>query len=91
MQCARLIVNHSATHGDGVSQRFIGDSDLFQRMDPARRNGQIDRATADHVPFARISAALVKIDIVSAASQICSEQTTSKPTADENEFRHVYS
>ena len=46
-------MNHSAAHRDGVFQRFISDADLFERMNAARRNRQIDRTPADEVAFAR--------------------------------------
>jgi hypothetical protein len=59
-------MNHSAAHRDCVFQHFIGDPDLLERVNSARRKREIDRATADHVAFTRITSALIKIDIVSA-------------------------
>src|SRR5262249_48460197 len=52
------------------------------------RNRQIDRAPADDVPFARVRAALVKIHIVSAPSEICREQPTRQSAADQNKSCH---
>ena len=75
MQLAGFVVNHPAAHRDRVLQHFISDSDLLERMNAAGREREIDRSSADHVAFARISAALVKIDLVSAPAQIRGEQT----------------
>jgi hypothetical protein len=57
-------------------------------VDPACRNRQIDRASADDVPFARVSPPLVKIDFVSAPSEICREQAPRQTAADQNKFCH---
>jgi hypothetical protein len=75
MQRTRLIVNHPAAHWDRVLQRFIRDADLFERMNAPRRNCQIDRAPADDVAFARISASLVEIDIISSPAQVRGKQS----------------
>jgi hypothetical protein len=88
MQLAGSIVNHSTAHRDRVLQCFLGDLDLFQRVNPACRNRQIDRASADDVPFAGISAPLVKIYVVSAPSEICREQSPGQSAADQNKFCH---
>jgi hypothetical protein len=56
-----------------VSQRFIRDTELLERVNPARRDREIDRTSSDNIAFARISAPLVKIDIVPAPAQICGE------------------
>jgi hypothetical protein len=69
-------MNHPAAHWDCVLQCFIRDADLFERMYAASRNRQINRSPADYVSFARISASLVKIDIVSTPPQIGGEQST---------------
>src|SRR5438132_3671227 len=88
LQCTTAIMDHPAAHRDRVSQRFLGNPNLFQRMDPARRNGQVNGASADDVPFARISAPLVQIHLVPASSQIRCEQSARETAADEYEFRH---
>ena len=88
MQRARFIVNHPATHRDRVLQRFMRDADLFQCMNAPGRNRQINRSSADDVAFARISAALVKIDLVPAPPQKCGEQTTCESAANENKLCH---
>src|SRR5438477_6086431 len=88
MQFAGSVVNHPTTHWDRVSQRFLGNPDLFERMDPACRNGQVNGASADDVPFARISAPLVQIHFVPASSQIRCEQSARETAADQNKFRH---
>ena len=88
MQLAGSIVNHPAAHRDRVLQRFLGDPDLFERVNSACRKRQIDRAPADDVPFARISASLVKIHLVSAPSEICREQAARQSAADQNKFCH---
>jgi hypothetical protein len=69
-------VNHPAAHRDRVLQCFLGNPDLFQRVNPACRNRKIDRAPADDVPFAWVSAPLVKIHFVSAPPKICREQSS---------------
>jgi hypothetical protein len=66
MQIARFIVDHAATHRDGVPQHLTSDPDLLERMNPARRDCEIDRASPDNISFPRVGPALVKIDIVSA-------------------------
>ena len=91
MQLAGSIVNHPTAHRDRVLQCFLGDPDLFQRVNPACRNRQIDRASADDVPFAGVSAPLVKIYVVSAPSEICREQSPRQSAADQNKFCHFRS
>ena len=81
-------MNHPAAHRDRASQRFLGNPDLFERVNPACRNGQVNGASADYVPFARISAPLVQIHVVAAPSQIGSEQSARETAADQNKFRH---
>jgi hypothetical protein len=81
-------MDHPAAHWNRVSQRFISNPELFQRVNPACRNRQIDRAPADDVPFARVSAPLVKIHFVSAPSEICPEQASRQSAADQNKFCH---
>ena|SRR5438093_8684251 len=86
MQCAGFIMNHAATHRDRVPQRFVSDPDLFERMNPTRRNCQIDRTSANNVAFARISSPLVKIDFVTASPKVRGQQSTCEAAADKNEF-----
>ena len=62
-------MDHAAAHRDGVPQHFIGDAELFERVNSAGGKRKIDRASADDVSLARIGAAFVKIDLVTAASQ----------------------
>jgi len=88
MQFAGSIVNHPTAHRNRVLQCFFGDPDLFQRVNPACRNRQIDRAPADDVPFARISAPLVKIYLVATPPQLRCEQSASETAADQNKFCH---
>ena len=86
MQIARFVVNHATAHRDCVLQHFISKTELLERVNPARRKREIDRASADEISFARIGASFVKIDLVSASSQIRGEQSSGKSAADENEF-----
>ena len=74
MQIAGFIVNHPAAHRDRVLEHLIGDTELLERMNPARREREIDRSAADDIAFTRIGPPFVKIDIVSAPPQIRSEQ-----------------
>jgi hypothetical protein len=55
-------------------------------MNSARRNCQIDRAPTNHIAFAWIGSAFVEIDIISAASQVCCEQSTGQAAAHENKL-----
>src|SRR2546423_6042055 len=57
-------MNHSARHRDRVLENFVGDPELFERVNAASGEREIDRAAADDVPFSRIGASLVKFDIV---------------------------
>ena len=86
MQLAGFVVDHAAAHRDGVPQDFIGDAELFERVNSARGKREVDRASADDVALARIGASFVKIDLVSAPPQVCREQSAGKAAADENEF-----
>ena len=76
MQSSGFFVDHPAAHRDGVLEHVIGNSDLLQGVNAARGKREIDRAAADHVAFARIASAFVKIDIVSAPAEISREQAT---------------
>ena len=82
-------MDHPAAHRNRVLQYFIRDSDLFERMDPARRKREINRTPADHVSFARIGPAFVKIDLVSAPAQIRGEQSAGQAGADQDKFSHT--
>ena len=42
VEVTRFIVNHSAGHRDRVSQYFIRDTELLQRMNSTRRQSEID-------------------------------------------------
>src|SRR5437867_9227281 len=75
MQIAGFIVDHASAHRNRVSQHVICDLNLFERVNPTRRNSEIDRASAYNVAFTRISPSLVKIDIVSAPAQVGGEQS----------------
>ena len=74
MELARFVVDHAATHRDRVLEHFIRDAELLECMNPARGKREINRASADNIPFARIGPAFVKIDIVPAPAQVRSEQ-----------------
>ena len=39
-------MNHPAPHRDCVLEDFVGEPKLFERMNAARRKGEIDRAQA---------------------------------------------
>src|SRR5947207_10918643 len=86
MEPPGFFVNHPAAHRDCVLEHFVGDPDLLQCVNAARGKREIDRASADHVAFARISPALVKIDIVSPPTEISREQSTGQATSDEHKF-----
>src|SRR5215471_3908488 len=88
MQRTGFLVNHSAAHRDRVLQDFMGKPDLFERMNPAGRESEIDRTPADHVAFTRIATAFVKINLVAAPPEIGGEQSARESTADQNKFRH---
>ena len=87
MQRAGFIVDHAATHRDRVLQDLIGDAKLLKRVNPARRNSEINRASAYNVAFARIGTPLIKIVIVSAPAQIGRQQSACQAAADKYEFR----
>lgn len=88
MEVAGFVVDHPAGHGDGVTEDFIRDPKLFERVNSASGEGEINRAPANDVPFARIGAALVKRDLVAAAPEISSEQTAGEAATNQNELRH---
>jgi hypothetical protein len=87
MQYAGFVMNHPSAHWDRVPERFVSDPDLFECMNPARRNRQIDRAPTNKIALAWIGPSLVKIDIVPAAPQVRCEQSACQTTADENKLR----
>ena len=66
---------------------MFGDSELMKCVNPARRERKIDRSSADKIALARIGAAFVEIDIVSALSQIRCEQSAREAATDENKIR----
>lgn len=86
MQLAGFVMDHAAAHRDGVLKHFVCDAELFERVDPTGGEREIDRASADKIAFARIGAAFVKIDLVSAPSEMRGEQSAGQSTADENEL-----
>ena len=57
-------------------------------MNPACRNRQIDRAPADDVPFARVSAPLEQIYLMATSPQIRGEQSASQTAADQDKLCH---
>ena len=67
---------------------FIGDAELFERVNAASGEREIDRASADDVPFAGIGAALIQFYVVTAPAEICREQSAGQSAPDENKFRH---
>ena len=42
MECAGFVVNHTAAHWNGVPQHFIGNAELFERVNSAGREREID-------------------------------------------------
>ena len=72
-------MDHPAAHRDGVPQHFIRDAELFERVNAARREREIDRAPADEISLTRISAPLVKIDFVSAPAQYAASNPPARP------------
>src|ERR1700682_1513219 len=68
-------MDHATAHRDGVLKYFIGDAELFERMNSTRGECEVDRSAADKVAFARIRPAFVKIDIVPAPPQVRGEQS----------------
>ena len=42
MEGAGFVVNHAAAHRNGVPQHFVGDSELFERVNSAGRKREID-------------------------------------------------
>src|SRR5207244_13439676 len=84
--CRGVTMSHPAARRDRVTERVVSAPDLFERMNPTRRNCQIDRASANNVAFARISSPLVKIDFVAASPKVRGQQTSCEAAADKNEF-----
>ena len=89
MQVTGFVVNHPAAHRDRVLQHFVSNAELLERVNPARRERQIDRPPADKVARARVGPSLVKIDLVSAPTEVRRKQTSREPAANENKLRHV--
>ena len=56
------------------AQHFIGDAELLEGVNAARRESEIDRAPADDIAVARIGPPFVKIDLVSAPAEVRSQQ-----------------
>src|SRR2546423_7036572 len=56
-------------------------------MNSAGGKREIDRTSANQVPFARIAPAFVKIDIVTAPAQIRREQSAGQARPNQNESR----
>src|SRR4051812_33879431 len=86
MEVTGFVMDHPAGHGDGMLKDFIGDAELSERVDPAGREREIDRAAADQVPFAWIAATLVEFDVVAAASEISGEHAAGEAATDQDKF-----
>src|SRR4029077_14445667 len=89
MQRPGFVMDHPAAHWNRVSQRFISNPDLFERVNAACRNRQVNRASPNDISFVRVSAPLVKIHFVSAPSEICREQPSCQSAADQNKSCHA--
>ena len=70
MKAAGFVMDHTAAHGNGVTQHLIGNTELFERVNAAGRKREIDRASANCVSLARITASLVELDLVSLPAEI---------------------
>jgi hypothetical protein len=66
-------MDHPARHWDGVSENFLRDAKLFKGVDAAGREREIDRAAAHDVPFPRIGATFVKLNVVTTPPEIGGE------------------
>ena len=55
----------------------VGEVELLEGMDAARGKGEIDRASADNVAFARICSPFVKLNFVAPSAEVSGEETTS--------------
>jgi hypothetical protein len=86
MQVAGFLVDHPAWHRDSLSQDLVGNSELFKRVNTARRKREINGSPADNVALAWISAALVKIDMIPAPTQIRGQKTPGQTTTDEDKL-----
>src|SRR4051812_41116893 len=81
-------MDHPPAHRDRVLEHLLRKSDLLERMNAARGKREIDRTTANEVPGARIGPTFVKLYLVTASAEICSEQTARQAAPDKDEFRH---
>jgi hypothetical protein len=81
-------MNHAAGHWDRVPENFLGNPELFERVNAAGREREIDRASADEIALARIGPAFVKFHFVSATAQVRGEQSAREAATDENEPWH---
>lgn len=88
MEVAGFVVNDAPAHWDGVPHYVISNAELFQGVNSARGKSEIDRATADKVPRARVSPPLVKIDLNSPTAEESGEHTARQTTAYKHKFRH---
>ena len=70
-------MDHAAAHGDGVPHHFVGDAELLERVNPAGRERQVDRAPADEVARARVGPPFVQIDLMSAPPKVRGKQAAS--------------
>src|ERR1041385_6275571 len=89
MQFAGLVVDHPAGHRDCMAENFVGNAELFERVNPSGREREIDRAAANDVTFARIGPALVKFHLVSAPPEISRQHSASEPASNQDIFRHM--
>jgi hypothetical protein len=80
-------MNHAPSHRDGVPEDFIGDAELFKRMNATGGEREVNGSAPDDITLARIGPALVKLDCMSATSQTGSEDAAGEPATDENELR----
>jgi hypothetical protein len=82
-------MDHAAPHRDGVLEDFVGQIKLLKGMNAAGGEGEVNRATANHVTCARVSPAFVKINLNPTPAEEGGEQASCEATTDKNKLGHA--
>ena len=88
MERAGFLVDHPASHGNGVTQNFVRYAELLEGVNAARRKGEIDGTSAHKIARTRVRPPFEKVDFVSAPAEVGGEQTAGEAAANQNELRH---
>jgi hypothetical protein len=80
-------MDHPAAHRDGVSQDFISDAELLERVDAPCGKGEIDRPAADEISGPRIRAPLIQLHLIAAPAEVSGQEPTCQTATNQDKLR----